>query len=103
MRKETFTLRWKKDCQWYSKQISRISFHEVVGAIRALFYSNNEIATKLSRVIPTVDTIEIDMGRNMDMDIPIIVCICDEKKKTIEIGRNHKVIWSILEECCRID
>lgn len=103
MRKETFTLKWKKECRWYSKEMNRRNFHDLMGAIRTQFYMNNEISTQLSRVMSNVDEIEIDMDRNMDMDVPIITYVTGEERKTIKVGRNHKIMWGILEECCQLE
>lgn len=102
MRKDNITVKWKDEGKMYQKQIDRIVFSDLMIVLKEQFSDNNEISTKLVKLIPKIDSITINKDRNRDLDIPIISYKIGEKEDVISINRCHKIIWEIFNEMCKL-
>lgn len=98
MRKDTFEIKVIHDGMESTKENNRATFMKLMEGIRDQFVNNNEYAKKFVKVIPEVDTIEINVDRNRDCDIPFVTCIINDESYVIRIPRFHRIIWGILLE-----
>ena len=82
-----------------SVTVNRDDFISMMRNIRNNFVDNNEISTIMVEYLPLVDEIIINQIRNDQLDVPFIrMHMVTRKFKTLKISRNHKVIWSILDQ-----
>lgn len=59
--------------------------------------TNNEISTKLVKLLPQTHTLLINKRRKID-EMPIIVCIIEGRNNIIKIPYHHKQILACLDE-----
>lgn len=100
---EKMNLRWCEKGAINEKEIAREQFINIMKSLKDGFGDNNEISKKLCKFLPEVQTIFINKDRNDELDIPTIVLYFeDNAHKIIEIRRNHKIIWGVLNEYCKL-
>ena len=98
----TFKLKWTDEGRKYEKEVNKQTFQILMEGIREQFVDNNEVSTKFVKIIPEIDSLIINKGRNRDEDIPKVFYTIGEKTDSISISRNHIIIWNILNECCKL-
>lgn len=101
MKKETINLQWIEKEKRYEKEISRQDIIDIMKSLKNGFDENNEISKKMCEVLPTTVSIMINKDRNEQLDIPMISLKVGENTYVLEIRRNHKIIWGILNEYCK--
>ena len=102
MKKDTFLIKVVDKDLTRVKENDREAFLKCMEGIKAQFADNNEFATRFVEITPKLEEIEIDIARNMDVDIPFIKYMTkDGETKVIYIPRFHRIIWSILLETVR--
>ena len=101
MKKETINLQWIEKEKRYEKEISRQDIIDIMKSLKNGFDENNEISKKMCEVLPTTVSIMINKDRNEQLDVPMISLKVGENTYVLEIRRNHKIIWGILNEYCK--
>lgn len=101
MKKETINLQWIEKEKRYEKEISRQDIIDIMKSLKNGFDENNEISKKMCEVLPTTVSIMINKDRNEQLDIPMISLKVGENTYVLEVRRNHKIIWGILNEYCK--
>ena len=101
MKKETINLQWIEKEKMYEREISRKYIIDIMKSLKNGFDENNEISKKMCEVLPKTVSIMINKDRNEQLDIPMISLKVGENTYVLEIRRNHKIIWGILNEYCK--
>lgn len=101
MKKETINLQWIEKEKMYEREISRQDIIDIMKSLKNGFDENNEISKKMCEVLPKTVSIMINKDRNEQLDIPMISLKVGENTYVLEIRRNHKIIWGILNEYCK--
>ena len=101
MKKETINLQWIEKEKRYEKEISRQDIIDIMKSLKNGFDENNEISKKLCEILPNTVSITLNKDRNEQLDIPMISLKVGENTYVLEIRRNHKIIWGILNEYCK--
>ena len=101
MKKETINLQWIEKEKMYEREISRQYIIDIMKSLKNGFDENNEISKKMCEVLPKTVSIMINKDRNEQLDIPMISLKVGENTYVLEIRRNHKIIWGILNEYCK--
>ena len=99
---ETINLQWVENGEFYKKDISRNDIINIMKSLKNGFDENNCISTQLCEVLPNTSSIHIDKDRNRDLDVPKIICQMADGCKGIDIMRNHRIIWGIFDEYCKL-
>ncbi len=99
MREEIIFI-WKENGKECIKEIERKEFYNLMDSIKKSFSDDNEISSKLVEIIPNLVSITIDKERNIQLEVPFIVCNFGDATKIIEIKRYHKIIWAIFNKYC---
>lgn len=98
----TFILKWTDDGEEQRISVNRETFQDLMEAIRTHFYWDNVILTELIKIVSKATTVEINMDKNRDLDIPVVNYEINDRKGKISIPENQKIIWVIFEECCKL-
>ena len=89
--------------QWSCYKVTKIDkseFSVVMKYLRDTFKDNNEVSSKLLRIMPDIEEIVINEIANSSMDIPKIWCKVSRYTMVgVEVRRCHKIIWHILNAC----
>ena len=101
MKKETINLQWIEKEKMYEREISRQDIIDIMKSLKNGFDENNEISKKMCEVLPKTVSIMINKDRNEQLDIPMISLKVGENTYVLDIRRNHKIIWGILNEYCK--
>ena len=102
MNQQTFILKWQHDGKKFEKQVSRQTLRNLIEAVRAHFFEDNLVSTKFVKILFSVTSMEIDMDKNRNLEIPIVSYTANEKTGKIQVPRSQKIIWAILNECCKL-
>ena len=101
--KKELNLEWRKGGRERTKAIDREKFLDLLNAVKAYYYDDNEFSTKIAKIIPDIDVLRIDFDVNATKEDPFIIyyyATAPTKANTLIIKRRHKVVWSILESLC---
>jgi len=98
---EKILLQWIENGDFHKKEISRQNIIDIMQSLKNGFDENNFVSTQMCEVLPKTISIHINKDRNKELDVPTIICQMPNGYKGIDIMRNHKIIWGILNEYCK--
>lgn len=98
---ERINLQWIEQGEFHKKKISRDGIINIMKSLKNGFDENNCVSTQLCETLPKTISIHINKDRNKELDVPKIICQMSDGCKGIDIMRNHKIIWGILDEYCK--
>ena len=86
-----------KEKEKYKGTIDRAEILEKMEEFKEKNPTNNEISTKLVKLLPQTQAILINKLMNVD-EMPAIVCFIEGRGIIIKIQPHHKKIWACLDE-----
>lgn len=95
---ERINLQWIEQGEFHKKKISR---DDIMKSLKNGFDEDDCVLTQLCETLPKTISIHINKDRNKELDVPKIICQMPDGYKGIEIMRNHKSIWGILDAYCK--
>lgn len=100
--KETINLEYVKKGKTYLGEIDRKEFLSHMEHLANWFPDDNEISTKLKKVIPKMTIIRVNQDVNETQDVPFIQYEEGEQQQIniLKIRRNHRIIWSFIQYYC---
>ena len=81
----------------YWGKIDRAEILEKMEEFKEKNPTNNEISTKLVKLLPQTHTLLINKKMKID-EMPIIICIIEGRNNIVKIPYHHKKIWTCLTE-----
>ena len=100
--RETISFRWIKNGELGGREVSRVEMLSKFQELVKDYPDNNEIAIKMTEIIPKVTQIKINFDLNKSQDVPCIAYKVDnEVVGILKILRHHKIVWGILNKYCQ--
>ena len=91
---------WKNDGKRYEKKLDKTATMMLMGAVVLCYPNNNQIASKLSKVLPTTEKILVDYDRAQENpENSFILCVLENgTEETVKAPLTNPIIWSMFKE-----